>query len=79
MFVRTVLCEALQDGANAHDQRPHHDGHAPSKPLVEPRSNRDGNNGSELVTGRDESKQRWPDVGLLGLWADVAIAKVWFR
>jgi hypothetical protein len=75
--VPTVLCEALQEGADNHDAGACHDSCTPSIFLIEPWSYRDGKNGSKLVARRDETKHCWPDIGLLGLGANVPIAKVY--
>jgi hypothetical protein len=71
-----VLREALNESTNHHDQRATHDGRSPAKLLVVPWRNGHGENGTELVAGRDESEDAGLDVGLAGLGVLVPIAKV---
>jgi hypothetical protein len=46
-----MLGETLEESANTHDHGTDHDRPSPSEALVEPRGNRNGEDGAELVAG----------------------------
>jgi hypothetical protein len=74
----TMLGEPLQNGPYAHDDRTQHDRPPPSEALVEPRSNGDSENGTELVAGRHEAEESGLDVPFaFGIFE--TIAKVYDR
>lgn len=70
-----MLREALEDGPNNHDQRACHDRPTSTKALVEPRSDRNSKNGTELVARRDESKEGGLDGGLT-IVIHIAVAEI---
>jgi hypothetical protein len=70
-----MLGKSLEDSSNAHDRRTCHNGPSSSIRLVEPGRNRNSENGTKLVAGRDESEKSRFDARLVIL-IKVAVAEI---